>query len=441
MKKYLSIIIFLISDIILLSSGPRLHAGAHLKRVPESDTKKCMGCHMTVNAEAVPHPPTDDCENCHKSTGKDHPLTNVKGFELTQKLPELCYSCHDPKNTKKSIHPPVESGECLSCHTPHSSANKGLLLEVPVASLCKKCHDMKPEAVIHKPFADGACEKCHDPHQSDIAKLLKLDKSAVCLQCHDKQKEALNLKEVHPPFKNNCSSCHSPHSSKEAHLVSTNPPDLCFGCHDDLPDIFDKVKHKHPPLKDAKSCLNCHSPHASNEKKFLLADVKTVCLGCHNKSYTVDKKPITNIKRLLNESKNIHGAIESEGCAACHNPHGSDNYKMLVASFPSGKYMQVNKDSIALCFKCHESKLLTEQTADKNITNFRNGDKNLHFVHINGKKGRVCTICHNVHASNNDHLINDKVKFENWEMKLNYKTLEGGGSCLPGCHSEKKYTR
>ena len=79
--------------------------------------------------------------------------------------------------------------------------------------------------------------------------------------------------------------------------------------------------------------------------------------------------------------------------------------------------------------------------APKSLTNFRNGEKNLHYLHINGIKGRSCILCHDVHASNNEHLIADKVPFESWWMNLNYKTLENGGSCQPGCHKEKKYTR
>jgi hypothetical protein len=46
-----------------------------------------------------------------------------------------------------------------------------------------------------------------------------------------------------------------------------------------------------------------------------------------------------------------------------------------------------------------------------------------------------------MHASTNQHLILDKVAFGEWEMEMNYTPLETGGSCLPGCHAEKKYTR
>ncbi|MCK4993003.1 MAG: hypothetical protein KAS29_21040, partial [Bacteroidales bacterium] len=74
-------------------------------------------------------------------------------------------------------------------------------------------------------------------------------------------------------------------------------------------------------------------------------------------------------------------------------------------------------------------------------TNFRNGDQNMHFLHINGTKGRNCNLCHDMHGSPNEHLIADKVMFGNWEMPVGFKALENGGSCLTGCHAEKQYVR
>ena len=56
-------------------------------------------------------------------------------------------------------------------------------------------------------------------------------------------------------------------------------------------------------------------------------------------------------------------------------------------------------------------------------------------------KGRNCNLCHNVHGATNQHLIENKAWFGNWEMPINYKAFENGGSCAPGCHEEKKYIR
>ena len=91
-----------------------------------------------------------------------------------------------------------------------------------------------------------------------------------------------------------------------------------------------------------------------------------------------------------------------------------------------------------LCFQCHDKGLI-ENSVTTTATKFRNGDENLHFKHINGQKGRNCNVCHNVHGSENAHLINKKTSFGKWEMPINYTPLENGGTCSTGCHAEKKY--
>ena len=260
-------------------------------------SEKCRECHKVLVDQAVAHPASDDCANCHKGNGSDHPQANIKGFELIMKVPQLCYSCHDPLNTKKTIHPPVEGGECLTCHSPHNSPNKSLLVDFPVSKLCLNCHDLKLEKVQHKPVIDGNCLGCHNPHQSDFAKLLKFEKAELCLQCHDKPKQQLAMKNLHPPFKNNCKACHAPHSSTENHLLSDNAPKLCYNCHNDLPDIFNKSLFQHKALTVKNSCLNCHSPHASDQPKLLIAEQKDLCLSCHNKTYTNKDRTIKNIKQ------------------------------------------------------------------------------------------------------------------------------------------------
>ena len=113
---------------------------------------------------------------------------------------------------------------------------------------------------------------------------------------------------------------------------------------------------------------------------------------------------------------------------------------LLSKPFPSGSYAPAVKENFAMCFNCHKSELM-EKPVTTTATGFRNGDKNLHAVHINGEKGRSCVICHNPHGATNDHLINDKTTFGNWEMPIRFKPLENGGSCQPGCHAERKYER
>ena len=67
--------------------------------------------------------------------------------------------------TAKVVHPPVEDGDCMECHTPHAGKFKGLLKK-SVKDTCAGCHDdipAKTAKVIHQPVADGECLECHDP--------------------------------------------------------------------------------------------------------------------------------------------------------------------------------------------------------------------------------------------------------------------------------------
>jgi len=70
-------------------------------------------------------------------------------------------------------------------------------------------------------------------------------------------------------------------------------------------------------------------------------------------------------------------------------------------------------------------------------TGFRNGERNLHWVHVNKKtKGRTCRTCHEVHASKRPRLVAESVPFgkRGWRLPLNFEKTETGGSCQPGCH-------
>jgi hypothetical protein len=78
----------------------------------------------------------------------------------------------------------------------------------------------------------------------------------------------------------------------------------------------------------------------------------------------------------------------------------------------------------------------------RKLTNFRDGDRNLHFLHVNKeKRGRTCRACHEVHASAYPLQLREKVPYGKWMMPLNYKKRESGGSCHPGCHELEAYDR
>ncbi len=263
-----------------------------------------------------------------------------------------------------------------------------------------------------------------------------------CSDCHG---DMLENKTKHPPAAESCEACHQVNIKEHTEAgakglqLSDKLPDLCFTCHDGVKTVVDSAKFLHLALKTEKTCVACHSPHSSAEDKLLRKEEKKLCLSCHNKDKTAKGEKSVNINSLLAKSKVIHPPVEG-GCLVCHRPHASDKDYLLIKSFPRGFYASAEKETFALCWECHDSELLKAEKTTT-ATNFRNGDKNLHFVHVNGEKSRSCVMCHNVHASNNLHLIEDKIAYGQWNLPLKYKAKENGGSCFPGCHAMKEYIR
>lgn len=309
---------------------------------------------------------------------------------------------------------------------------------------CLECHKKVNEnPFVHKP-SGRSCLTCHEsngkPHPSDKAEGFKLTENlpALCYQCHDDMSEG---KSVHPPVKRGfCLDCHEVHSSKNQKLTFAASPEVCFFCHSELEKKADESGHVHSAIREGNSCLTCHSPHMASQPRLLQLKEKELCLQCHDKEIRKDSLRFRNIKKELETSRFIHGAIEKNGCSGCHDPHAATDSKLLKAAFPQGTYVNAkDKQNVALCFKCHDPALLEKKTTT--LTSFRNGEQNLHFKHTYKFKGRNCTNCHGIHAGPNQFMLLDEVKFGNWMMPLKFTRTEQGGSCVTACHAVKSYSR
>ncbi|NOX18907.1 MAG: hypothetical protein GXO87_11570 [Chlorobi bacterium] len=414
--------------------------------IQAQEKKGCLadGCHGDFLQMEDIHPAIEDgCDNCHDQSYDNHPDRKGKEFKLTDDLSALCFDCHDEPDDKMVTHEAFASGECVSCHSPHSSDNPYLLLSENVGELCAKCHEIEnsERVVKHGPTVSGQCNVCHEPHQSVNAKLLKEKSPQLCFNCHTDKEKLLTMPTVHAAYEGSCLDCHDPHDSKYKYLVNEKLPDLCLECHDDMGDEIKTAQTVHKIINIDKSCVSCHFPHASETKTLLIAEGKKLCFTCHNKEYKDPDRTLKNIYKIVTKAKYPHEAVSKGECTGCHFPHSSDNFYLLNAKFPFGSYAGgADPENFALCFKCHNSDALSLERTTK-ATNFRNGDKNLHYLHISKNKGRNCTLCHSVHGAKKPHIIANTVPFGKWQMPLNYKALEDGGSCAPGCHGKLEYKR
>lgn len=266
---------------------------------------------------------------------------------------------------------------------------------------------------------------------------------AECITCHG---DLIKNSVVHPELATTCDICHTstgeehPRASIKGFRLTEKLPVLCFNCHSDFQEHIEAYVSVHGAVTDSVSCLNCHNAHSSPEKRLLKTGNNDLCLRCHDKTITTDSTRIRNIKQTLSRAKSLHPPVEAGGCVSCHNPHFSEKRRLLIGNFSSEQYVKPTADNFELCLMCHDTDLLEAGTTEFG-TSFRNGTKNLHFVHVNGDKGRNCTMCHDVHGAVNDRLIVDRLKFGSWEMKIDFKTTGNGGTCLTACHIEKTYDR
>jgi len=272
------------------------------------------------------------------------------------------------------------------------------------AQKCTQCHDVsKGKKFIHRPILAGSCTLCHIT-SSKNKNLLRTDKPVdSCILCHSDKRRLVKviIKNVHPPVKQDCTFCHDPHSGDlQFRLKADKKKALCLTCHTKKKKWIKNVKNKHGAinLKDA-GCIFCHDPHYTGKAKMLKGkSTKDLCLSCHDKKIkrSEDGKMLKNMKRFLDKSKFIHSPIKNGDCAGCHNPHGSNNYRMTKQSTMS-----------KLCVSCHKDKRKFIKKSTKN-------------VHPPVKKN--CALCHDPHAGKN---------------KLRLKADKRKALCLT-CHKDKK---
>jgi predicted CXXCH cytochrome family protein len=150
---------------------------------------------------------------------------------------------------------------------------------------------------------------------------------------------------------------------------------------------------------------------------------------------------LTDMRALLFGNPAWHQPIREDGCTGCHQPHGSLNFRLLKDSFPETFYAGFDLDEYGLCFSCHESGAMTIQWT-RTLTGFRDGNRNLHYVHVNKeKRGRTCRACHSLHASPSELHVREEVPYGKWLMPINFEKQSDGGSCHPGCHKIEVYDR
>lgn len=408
----------------------------NFKRIIPARSTCTTKCHTDIGKSAHVHGPVGAgiCISCHNPHGSYQPMA----IERTGQ--ELCLVCHEAKRAEFSaavVHAPVKDG-CIDCHNPHESPMRFQLrgTGTSVSSLCFNCHEAEMFTKNHRhgPVGSGDCIACHRPHAGKFKNLLiaSPEKGELCFQCHKDRKQEFTMKFVHNPVEENCNKCHDPHSSDFRFQLHDEGSSLCFDCHKEQnPELFKTIKnatHQHKPVKDG-DCVACHRPHSSNNQALLRKNTEKLCFSCH-----------LELADHVAESKYRHGPVQTGDCLACHDVHGSDFSNILTKYFPQEFYKEYQPGNYDLCFGCH-NKDIAKKKFTKTLTNFRDGEYNLHYFHVNMKKGRNCVACHDPHASNQAKHIRTEVPFGRWSYPISITKTKTGATCVVGCHAPKTYDR
>ena len=409
---------------------------------PRGETDTCLnaGCHADIVDRPVMHRPAaaQRCLDCHEYEDPGEHL-----FGLVTEKQELCWECHD-LDFEDVVHAPVDDGDCMECHDPHGSGHRLMLVKDPSRGLCLNCHeqDVSTLKYVHGPVVAGACDVCHAAHTSVEEKLLLKKPTELCFECHlDVSGPSGAELHRHKPIDDGCSTCHDPHQSDVRYQLSSAPPGLCFSCHDDVRESMEGAAVIHGPARE--DCTACHNPHFSVAANLLPSAGEELCLGCHDKPIrTAAGRMLVNMAALLEANPLRHGPLREGNCGACHTPHAGEHAGLLTEAYVPTFYAPFDYERYELCFGCHDEDLVDDESGT-GFTGFRDGDRNLHWLHVNRTKGRTCRACHDVHASSLPFHIRDAVPFgpAGWMLKVGYERTADGGSCMPSCHGPKSYRR
>jgi predicted CXXCH cytochrome family protein len=235
---------------------------------------------------------------------------------------------------------------------------------------------------------EGDCLFCHENQQTAGGKGTAhgnypvVSKSCkLCHQNHDSKNKKYLRDNIHAPVaESDCSSCHvSSANKKNPFALKESLPTLCYNCHDQADYAKKSI---HAALGRKESCLLCHEPHASEQKKLMKGSVPDICWSCH----AIVKE---DLKRT-----SVHPPFEGGECLVCHTPHSSAQKHLLVDDAGLGK-----------CQTCHTQRHLHSLgvKASKKMVMSNYYAKSSVQYDEDGKI--VCSSCHHPHASGQPKLV------------------------------------
>lgn len=425
----------------------------------------------------------------------------------------------------------VESSMCLACHLEKSTGPKEG--NHPVF----KQPPGKPEKLLTagaKFAKDGGviCQSCHSPHASDNKKILVIHNqdSNLCVTCHNDKDTVADTKHniglSAPGLKNKknqtpsesgiCGACHLPHGAngpmlwaRDTHISDDKAAGRCLACHQEGGPAKSKTigDHSHPTKVSVKklgirvekgkwknaatskgealkelplysnaghkvihgdnvSCGTCHDPHAwsqdgkatkKSDGEFVEGDENSsflriaqqgkslLCLNCH-----LHKKNVISTKHNMFNNADIakDGILPGGACEQCHIPHNAKGTFLRARDIDN----KTESNITGMCKACHSKEgLAKDKTIDgfshpvgMSLENLASKSTKLPLYSPDGIKnhqnGKVdCATCHDAHTWTTGTLnfIDALKEGDATNSFLRISAAHNSELCLE-CHNDKK---
>jgi predicted CXXCH cytochrome family protein len=381
------------------------------------------------------------CISCHDP----HDNTNDNFLVVSKQNSELCKRCHDKTTWPSSTHSTssatwnssgtdpwqhvvgpfstVAENACLSCHDPHSSAGKPILLKAAAEEdNCLDCHngnvastDIQTEVL--KTYTHDVFNyfQVHDPSEAALSTVLHVE----CQDCHNPH--ASNNSTASAPVANGpLAGVQGINSSATPLAVVTNSYEVCYRCHGDSPSKpgsvitrqiaqnnvrleFDPANPSYHPIEVAGQNSNVPSLIAPLTESSMI-----YCTDCH----------------------------ASNGASVPAGPHGSIYPQILKYRYETTDFTAESAANYELCYNCHS------RTSILNDDSFGEHDK-----HIRGED-TPCSVCHDSHgisssqgnSTNNTNLINFDLIVVGPDNMGRLRFEDRGnqtGRCYLDCHGKR----
>jgi predicted CXXCH cytochrome family protein len=207
--------------------------------MPAADS--CLTCHdphASDHEHVLISPAAELCAECHDVGDLDQ----VHGGQLTEAT--RCATCHNPHGSDNermllasNLHPPFEEGSCQGCH--RQPFGDRIRLRARGEKLCTACHGEfevpaggSEHAALQGERGRAGCLSCHDPHMSNERAILLIGGPQLCAECHADLVAKASAEDGHYPAGEDCLNCHGPHTAEQDHLLIEDRGELCATCHD-----------------------------------------------------------------------------------------------------------------------------------------------------------------------------------------------------------------